>query len=72
MAAHTAGASELRVLLNAAIAKLPAMERRIVRLHCYEELPSREIALRMGLSESRISQLKSRAIGRLRCKPLTK
>jgi RNA polymerase sigma factor for flagellar operon FliA len=58
--------SDLRVLLQAAIAKLPVLERRIVRLHCYEELPSREIARQMGLSESRISQLKSQAIGRLR------
>ena len=64
-AAHTAG-GERRMLLNAAIARLPDVERHIVRLHCYEELPSREIAQRMGLSESRISQLKARAIGRLR------
>jgi RNA polymerase sigma factor for flagellar operon FliA len=56
---------ELRVLLNVAISNLPTIERRIMHLHCYEEMPSREIAELMGLSESRISQLKSQAILRL-------
>ena len=65
-AANGPAVDELRILLQAAIARLPDVERRIVRLHCYEELPSREIAQRLGLSESRISQLKARAIGRLR------
>ena len=64
-AAYTAKHNELRILLNVAIAKLPDMERLIVSLHCYEQLPSREIAARTGLSESRVSQLKSRAIERL-------
>ncbi len=56
---------ELRVLLNVAISSLPPMEKRILHLHCYEEMQSREIAEIMGLSESRISQLKSQAILRL-------
>lgn len=56
---------ELRVLLNVAISNLPPIERRILHLHCYEEMQSREIAEILGLSESRISQLKSQAILRL-------
>jgi RNA polymerase sigma factor FliA len=56
---------ELRVLLNVAISNLPPLERRILHLHCYEEMQSREIAEILGLSESRISQLKSQAILRL-------
>ena len=56
---------ELRALLNVAISKLPAIEKRVLHLHCYEELQSREIAEILGLSTTRISQLKSRAILRL-------
>ncbi len=56
---------ELRVLLNVAISNLPPIERRIMHLHCYEGMQSREIAEIMDLSESRISQLKSQAILRL-------
>jgi RNA polymerase sigma factor for flagellar operon FliA len=56
---------ELRVLLNVAISNLPPLERRILHLHCYEQMPSREIAETLSLSESRISQLKSQAILRL-------
>jgi RNA polymerase sigma factor for flagellar operon FliA len=56
---------ERKVLLNVAISHLPPMERRILHLHCYEEMQSREIAEALGLSESRISQLKSQAILRL-------
>jgi len=57
---------ELSVLLSVAISNLPAIESRILHLHCYEEMQSREIAEILGLSESRISQLKSQAILRLR------
>ena len=56
---------ELRVLLNVAISNLPPFESRILHLHCYEQMQSREIAEILGLSESRISQLKSQAILRL-------
>lgn len=56
---------ELRVLLNVAISNLPPLESRILHLHCYEQMQSREIAEILGLSESRISQLKSQAILRL-------
>jgi RNA polymerase sigma factor for flagellar operon FliA len=62
---HKVDSGELRVLLNVAISRLPENERRVLHLHCYEELGARQIAARLGLCESRINQLKSQAI--LRC-----
>jgi RNA polymerase sigma factor for flagellar operon FliA len=56
---------ELSVLLKVAISKLPGVERLVLHLHCYEELKSCEIAEVLGVSEGRISQLKSQAILRL-------
>jgi RNA polymerase sigma factor for flagellar operon FliA len=42
------------------------MERKVLSLYYQEELTLREIALDVHLHESRISQLKSQAILRLR------
>jgi RNA polymerase sigma factor FliA len=56
---------ELKVLLRVAISKLPACERSVLHLHCYEELKSCEIAGILGLSEGRVSQIKTQAILRM-------
>jgi RNA polymerase sigma factor FliA len=58
--------SELQKLLAEAIAKMPDMEKTVLSLYYYEELTLREISKIVRLHESRISQLKSQAILRLR------
>jgi RNA polymerase sigma factor for flagellar operon FliA len=58
--------NELRKLLAEAISKMPGVERTVLNLYYYEELTLREISKILDLHESRISQLKSQAILRLR------
>jgi RNA polymerase sigma factor for flagellar operon FliA len=58
--------SELKRLLAESIDAIPEVERRVLGLYYHEELTLREIALVIHLHESRISQLKSQAILRLR------
>jgi len=58
--------SELEKLLARAIGKMPEVERTVLSLYYYEELTLREISRVVGLHESRVSQLKSQAILRLR------
>src|SRR5271166_1225406 len=58
--------SELQHLLAEAIEKMPATERTVISLYYHEELTLREISKIVNLHESRISQLKSQAILRLR------
>ncbi len=58
--------SELERLLAASIESIPEMERTVLSLYYQEELTLREIAQVVNLHESRISQLKSQAILRLR------
>jgi RNA polymerase sigma factor for flagellar operon FliA len=58
--------SEEQRLLAAAIEKMPRTERIVISLYYHEELPLREIAKVVNLHESRVSQLKSQAILRLR------
>jgi RNA polymerase sigma factor for flagellar operon FliA len=59
--------SELERLLAEGIERIPAIERTVLSLYYEEELTLREIASIVNLHESRISQLKSQAILRLRC-----
>ncbi|MGA3201436.1 MAG: FliA/WhiG family RNA polymerase sigma factor [Bryobacteraceae bacterium] len=58
--------SELQRLLAEAIAKMPDVEKTVLSLYYHEELTLREISRMVHLHESRISQLKSQAILRLR------
>jgi RNA polymerase sigma factor for flagellar operon FliA len=60
--------SELERLLAESIDEIPVMERTVLSLYYKEELTLREIAQVVNLHESRISQLKSQAILRLRGK----
>lgn len=57
---------ELKGFLASAIEKLPEKEKLVIALYYQEELTLKEIAAILKLSESRISQLHSQAIGRLR------
>ncbi len=58
--------SELERLLATALDKMPYIERTVLSLYFHEELTLREIAKVVKLHESRVSQLKSQAILRLR------
>ena len=58
--------SELERLLARSIDRMPRIEKTVLSLYYYEELTLREIAQIVDLHESRISQLKSQAILRLR------
>jgi len=58
--------SELQRLLADAIEKMPSTERIVISLYYNEELTLREISKVVSLHESRVSQLKSQAILRLR------
>ena len=58
--------AELERLLAESIDAIPPIERTVLSLYYQEELTLREIARVVGLHESRISQLKSQAILRLR------
>jgi RNA polymerase sigma factor FliA len=58
--------SELEKLLAEAISQMPQMDRTVISLYYQEELTLREIAQVFNLHQSRISQLKSQAILRLR------
>ena len=58
--------SEMRRLLAEAIAQLPERERMVLTLYYYEELTMREVGATMGVVESRVSQLHSSAMARLR------
>jgi RNA polymerase sigma factor for flagellar operon FliA len=58
--------AELARLLAESIERMPHVERTVLRLYYREELTLREIAKIIGLHESRVSQLKTQAILRLR------
>ena len=57
---------EMRQLLIDAIEELPEKERMVLTLYYYEELTMREIGLTLGVVESRVSQIHSAAVVRLR------
>jgi RNA polymerase sigma factor for flagellar operon FliA len=60
--------SELQEVVLRAIEALPDKEKLLVSLYYYEELTMKEIGLIMGYTESRISQLHTQALYRLRHK----
>ena len=57
---------EMRQRLVDAIEELPEKERMVLTLYYYEELTMREIGLTLGVVESRVSQIHSSAVHRLR------
>ena len=57
---------EVQDRIRAAIAALPERERKIVTLYYYGDVTMKEIGTEIGVNESRVSQLRARAIGRLR------
>ncbi len=63
---HVFERSEMKKLLAQAISRMPYIERTVIGLYYQEELTLREIARVVKLHESRVSQLKTQAIVRLR------
>ncbi len=59
---------ELKEILIRAISALPEKEKMVVSLYYYEELTMREIGEILGYTESRISQMHTKAMLRLRGK----
>ena len=57
---------ETRQLLIDAIEELPEKERMVLTLYYYEELSMKEIGLTLGVVESRVSQIHTAAVLRLR------
>ena len=60
------GNAEHRRNLASAIEKLPERERQVIALYYVEELTMKEIGEVLGVTESRVSQLRSQAIVRLK------
>src|SRR5581483_8265929 len=60
--------SEMREALADAIARLPEREKLVVTLCYFEELTLREIGEVLGVTESRVSQLHTKAILRLKAR----
>ncbi|MCX7615023.1 MAG: FliA/WhiG family RNA polymerase sigma factor [Clostridiales bacterium] len=56
---------ELKELIAKSIDRLDEKERTVISLYYYEELKLKEIALVMGLTASRVSQLHSKALLKL-------
>jgi RNA polymerase sigma factor for flagellar operon FliA len=59
-------ATELKDRVADAIARLPEREKLVIALYYYENLTLREIGEVLGVTESRISQLHTKAVLRLR------
>lgn len=59
---------ELKQLLARAIESLTENEQKIISLYYFDELTLKEIGLILGVSESRVSQLHTRALMKLRRK----
>ena len=60
--------SELTRILMGAVEDLPEKERLVLSLYYYEELTMKEIGVLLGVNESRVSQLHTKAMLRLRGK----
>ena len=57
---------QARVVILRTLDQLPEQERLVVALYYYEHMTLNEIGRALGISESRVSQVHSRAMMRLR------
>jgi RNA polymerase sigma factor FliA len=58
--------SEMKELLARAVADLPEKEQQVLALYYFEELTMKEVGVVLGIGESRVSQIHSLAVVRLR------
>jgi len=63
-------AAERSGAIQAALDSLPLRERLVVAQSYFEERPLREIAAELGVTESRVCQLRAQALARLRRLPV--
>ena len=56
----------MKDLLARVIAELPAKEQQVLALYYFEELTMKEVGAVLGIGESRVSQIHSLAVVRLR------
>jgi len=61
-------AEELKQILVRIINGLPEREKLVIALYYYEELTLKEIGMVLDISESRVSQIHTKAIARIRAK----
>jgi len=59
---------EIRGILRKTVEELPTKEQRVVQLYYFEELNMKEIGTLLNITESRVSQLHTKAMLRLRGK----
>ena len=59
---------EVKTIMMQVLKELPEKEQRVISLYYYSELTYKEISFVMGVSESRISQIHTKAIMKLRSK----
>ncbi|HET6498828.1 MAG TPA: RNA polymerase sigma factor WhiG [Coriobacteriia bacterium] len=59
---------EVKEILSEAIERLPERERVVITLYYYEGLTLKEIGRVLGVTESRVSQLHTKAVLRMRAK----
>ena len=64
--AHVLDQTDLKDRVAEAISRLPEREKLVVALYYYENLTLREIGEVLGVTESRVSQLHTKAVLRLR------
>jgi RNA polymerase sigma factor for flagellar operon FliA len=57
---------EQRGILRRSLGRIPERERQVVQLYYDQELTMKEIGAKLGIDESRVSQLHSAALARLR------
>jgi RNA polymerase sigma factor for flagellar operon FliA len=57
---------DARETLVRALEQLPARERQVLSLYYFEELTQSQIAQVLGVTESRVSQLRTKAVAKLR------
>jgi RNA polymerase sigma factor for flagellar operon FliA len=60
--------TEVKGILSTAVDTLPKKERLVVSLYYFDELTMKEIGEVLGVNESRVSQLHTKAMLRLRTK----
>lgn len=60
--------AEMKRLLEKAISELPEKEQRVLALYYYEELTMKAVGAALGICESRVSQIHSLAMVRLRAR----
>jgi RNA polymerase sigma factor for flagellar operon FliA len=66
------GFNQVKDILKDTIANLPEKEKLVIALYHYEELTLKEIGVVLDISESRVSQIHSKAILKLRSKLIQK